>query len=335
MNGKNKRVGFFNRTVAIVAAVLIHAVLLFFLIANFNQPQEAAVAKDADEIDTIIATTISADEIKNQKKKIQKADDDRKKKAEERRKKEKRELDKLKEEKEKAKKELEETKQKRIKEEQKRVEDEKKRVKEEQKRIEEEKAIALKRKKEKELKDKQEKERKQKEADKKKREAEELRKKQKAEEDRKVKEEAERLEKEAAEAEKKRREDRLQSLQNELSKELSDESSEEKIANQQIGARNTTTLFNKYVALIGDKVKANFNAPLGTPVGREAVVNVRLDSVGRVQSTKIVKSSGDFAFDRAVEVAIARSEPLPMPPESDPANARLQNINFPFRYRGS
>ena len=321
MNSKNKRVGFFNRTFAIIAAVLIHAVLIFFLVANFNKPREAAIAKDAEEIDTIIATTVSADEIKNQKKKIQKADADRKQKAEDRRKKEKRELDKLKKEKEKAKKELEEAKQKR--------------VKEEQQRIEEEKAIALKRKKEKELKDKQEKERKKKEADKKKREAEELRKKQKAEEDRKVEEEAERLKKEAEEAEKKRREDRLQSLQNELNKELSDNSAEEQIQKQQVAARNTTTLFNKYVALIGDKVKANFNAPLGTPVGREAVVNVRLDSVGRVQSTKIVKSSGDFAFDRAVEVAVARSEPLPMPPESDPANVRLQNINFPFRYRGS
>ena len=302
MNSKSKRVGFFNRTFAIVAAVLIHAVLIFFLVANFNKPREAAVAKDADEIDTIIATTVSADEIKNQKKKIQKADDDRKKKAEERRKKEQRELEKLKKEKEVAKKELEEAK---------------------QKRVEEEKAIALKRKKEKERK---EKEKKKKEAEKK-RKAEEQRKKKKAE--------AAKKKKEAEEAEKQRKQDRLKSLQDELSKELSDESRDEKIAAQPTGARNTTTLFNKYVALIGDKVKANFNAPLGTPVGMEAVVNVRLDSVGRVQSTKIVKSSGNFAFDRAVEVAVARSAPLPMPPESDPANARLQNINFPFRYRGS
>lgn len=306
MNSKNKRVGFATRTVAITAAVLIHAVLIYFLVANFNKPREAAIAKDADQIDTIMATTVSADEIKNQKKKIQKADADRKRKAEERRKQEQRELDKIKKQKEAAAEELEKTK---------------------QKRIEEEKAIALKRKKEKELKEKKEKERKRKEAEKKKRKAEELRKKKKAD--------AERKKKEAEAAEKKRKEDRLKSLQDELSKELNNESSEERVANQPTGARNTTTLFNKYVALIGDKVKANFNAPLGTPIGMEAVVNVRLDSTGRVRSTKVVKSSGNFAFDRAVEVAIARSAPLPMPPESDPANARLQNINFPFRYRGS
>ena len=56
----------------------------------------------------------------------------------------------------------------------------------------------------------------------------------------------------------------------------------------------------------------------------KAIVNVRLDSVGRVQSTKVIKSSGSFSFDRAVEVAIARSAPLPMPPESTPANTELQ-----------
>lgn len=291
MNTKNKRIGFANRTLAIIAAVLIHAALIFFLVTNFNKPRESAVAKDADQIDTIMATTVSADEIKNQKKKIQKADFERKRKIEEQRKQEQDELDKIKQQKELAAKELEETK---------------------QKRIEEEKVIALKRKKEKELKEKE-----------RKRKAEELRK-----EELRKKKKAEEAKKE------KRKTDRQKSLQNELSKEFNNESSDEKVANQVVSSRNTTTLFNKYVALIAEKVRLHFNAPLGSPVGMEAVVNVRVDSVGRIQSTKVVKSSGSFAFDRAVEVAIARSAPLPMPPASDPANAKLQNINFPFRYTG-
>ena len=66
MNTKNKRAGFANRTVAIIAAVLIHAVLVFFLIANFNKPREAAVAKDADQIDTIITDSNISDQGKKE-----------------------------------------------------------------------------------------------------------------------------------------------------------------------------------------------------------------------------------------------------------------------------
>lgn len=46
----------------------------------------------------------------------------------------------------------------------------------------------------------------------------------------------------------------------------------------------------------------------------EIVVNFTLDRMGRVQSTSIVKGSGDAAFDEAALAMVRRSDPVPMPP---------------------
>jgi protein TonB len=46
----------------------------------------------------------------------------------------------------------------------------------------------------------------------------------------------------------------------------------------------------------------------------EIVVNFTIDRLGHVQSTSIVKSSGDAAFDEAAMAMVRRSDPVPAPP---------------------
>ncbi len=308
MNSKKQRVGLINRTVAIIAAVLIHIVVIFFLWTNFSEPREQAIANDAKEIDTIMATTVSADEINNQKEKIKNAESEKKRKERERRKREQEKLEKLKKDQEK------------LKQDQKKEQEKLKKLKEEQQR--EEKAIALKRKKEKERKEKE--------------------KKQKQEQERKKKEEKRKAEqrKKKLAAEKKKREEaeaeaeRKQAIEDAKRQALLDElNAEEQSISAAQASRNTTTVFNRYAALIKEKVQGNFAAPLGTPKGMAATVNIKLDKLGRILSVRIIKSSGNFAYDRAVESAIRQSEPLPMPTEDEAANKKLRDINFPFRLR--
>ncbi|MGH1542719.1 MAG: cell envelope integrity protein TolA [Arenicella sp.] len=302
MNSKKQRVGLINRTVAIIAAVLIHIVVIFFLWTNFSEQREQVAASDAVEIDTITATTISANEINNQKKKIENAEKDKKRKESERRKREQEKLEKLKKDQEK------------LKQDQKKEQEKLKKLKEEQER--EEKAIALKRKKEKERK---EKEKKQKQEQERKKKEE----KRKAEQRKKKREEAE------AEAE------RLKAIEEAKRKALSDEleselNAEQKNISAQQANRNTASLQSKYASLIIKKLESNFAAPLGSQAGMKAIVNIKLDQIGRVKSSKIIQSSGNFAYDRAVLVAVGKSEPLPLPTiETDrKAHQALRDINL-------
>jgi protein TonB len=66
----------------------------------------------------------------------------------------------------------------------------------------------------------------------------------------------------------------------------------------------------------------------------EIVVNFALDRMGHVLSTRIVKGSGDAAFDEAALAMVRRSDPMPQPP---PAVAD-EGLNFTlpviFRIKG-
>ena len=46
----------------------------------------------------------------------------------------------------------------------------------------------------------------------------------------------------------------------------------------------------------------------------EVVVSFDLDRVGHVMSTRVVKGSGDAAFDEAALAMLAHSDPVPPPP---------------------
>ena len=60
--------------------------------------------------------------------------------------------------------------------------------------------------------------------------------------------------------------------------------------------------------------------PPGTD-GLQCKVRVRLGSSGSVLLVNVVESSGNIAFDRSVEAAVRKADPLPMP-----GSERLRNL---------
>lgn len=70
----------------------------------------------------------------------------------------------------------------------------------------------------------------------------------------------------------------------------------------------------KYKGLIVAKIRARIVMPPDVPDSAQAEFDVVLLPGGSVLSSKLVKSSGNKAYDDAVERAIAKAQPLPLPP---------------------
>jgi colicin import membrane protein len=70
---------------------------------------------------------------------------------------------------------------------------------------------------------------------------------------------------------------------------------------------------NEYIARIQAKVKSNWILPPDLQGNPEAIFLVVQLPTGEVLSTRLVKSSGNPAYDAAVERAILKSSPLPLP----------------------
>jgi colicin import membrane protein len=70
---------------------------------------------------------------------------------------------------------------------------------------------------------------------------------------------------------------------------------------------------NEYIARIQAKVKSNWILPQDIQGNPEAVFLVAQLPTGEVLTTRLLKSSGNPAYDAAVERAILKSSPLPLP----------------------
>ena len=303
MSRRKNRIGIFDRIIAISVAVLVFIAFAFFLWTNIQEnnkkekKHEIVQAFDAKEIATIAASTVTEDQIKKQKDKILNKEKEKARKEKERQEREKKKLADLKKKQQQEKKKLDDIK---------------------KKQAEEQKAIALKKKKaeedEKKRKEKELAEKKKREADKRKRETDE--KKRIAEE---KKREAEEQKKLAEAAAKQERQDALQA-------EIEAERQQNQQALAEQSARNSTTLKNRYAALIKEKLQSNFIVPIGSRINQVPVVNIKLDDSGNVLSSRIVSGSGDFSFDQAVLSAVGKSSPLPLPKEDPVVRRELQDI---------
>ena len=308
MSRKKNRVNFFDRTIAFTVALLVFGGFAAFLWTNTQKPEDREIVQafDADEIATIAASTVTPEQIQQQKDDILKKEQEQLKKEQQRKEAEQKKLDELKKKQAEEQKKLEETK---------------------KKQAEEEKAIALKKKQAEE----EEKKRLQAEEERKKQEEEAQKAKELAEAEQKKREEAEqkRREAEAAEAAKKAREDALAA---EIAAERNTELEAEKAANQQAlaeqSARNSTTLMQRYAALMIEKLSSNLNKPIGSKPTQVPIVRLRLDSAGNVISSQIITSSGDFSYDQAVKAAIGKSSPLPLPQDNPEVRQELQDIRL-------
>lgn len=295
MSRRKSRVGFFDRAVALIAAFVVFGGFAFFLWTSTQEPEkrETIQAFDAKEIATIAASTVTEDQIKEQKNKILKKEKDKKRKEKQKQDLEKKKLDDLKKKQQKEKKKLEDLK---------------------KKQVEEKKAIALRKKKA--------------EEDEKKRKLDEKKRKEKEAADKKRRL-AEKKKLEDAEKQKQAEELAKRAKQDELQAEIEAErAAEQQRALTQQSARASTTLKNRYAKLITDKLQSNFSRPPGSRPNRGAVVNIKLDPSGNVLSSRIVTSSGDFSYDQAVLAAVGISSPLPLPQDNPVVRQELQDLNL-------
>ena len=74
-------------------------------------------------------------------------------------------------------------------------------------------------------------------------------------------------------------------------------------------------IVDEYQAKIQAKIRRNIFMPPNVPKDARAEFMVTLLPGGSVLSAERVKSSGNEAYDSAVERAILKSDPLPVPPD--------------------
>ena len=174
------------------------------------------------------------------------------------------------------------------------------------------------------LKEKLEKERKAKEkelAEKKKREERELAEKKKREE------------RELAEKKKKEEQARLAALKQQQAKEAAEQLAREqdealkKIAQAAAQAK----LVDEYKRRIADRIKRFIIEPPGLQGNPEVEFNVVVLPGGEVLDVRNRRASGQALWDSAVERAIRRAQPLPLPPPESGLMRDFRELNLKFR----
>ncbi len=101
---------------------------------------------------------------------------------------------------------------------------------------------------------------------------------------------------------------------------------------QQQQAAENDRAGKEYVARITAKVKGNINEPGSIAGNPEAVFGVVQLPTGEIIDVRRVKSSGNAAYDEAVQRAIWKSSPLPLPP-ADRAYLWQRNLELRVRPR--
>lgn len=210
---------------------------------------------------------------------------------------------------------------KKRKAEEKKLADLKKKREKEQRRIKE----LEKKRKQKEAAEKKRKAEAKRKAAKKKRLAEEKKKKAAAEKKRK----AEEAKKKAA-AEKKRKAAEAARKKAEAEKKKAEAAARQLELEAQYQAEQDLTEKQLIMAAIQQKVDRNWLRPPGTPQNLSCEVRVRLGANGSVLLVSIIKSSGNVGFDRSVESAVSKADPLPMP-TSPRLVSQFRDIRFVFK----
>jgi colicin import membrane protein len=104
---------------------------------------------------------------------------------------------------------------------------------------------------------------------------------------------------------------------------------------RQAEARRQASLseINKYRSLIKEEVTRHWNIPATAHDDLLCEVKVRLIPSGDVVEVKVIKSSGDAAFDRSVEKAVYRAAPLSVPPVESGLFDEFREVVFQFEPR--
>ncbi len=124
-------------------------------------------------------------------------------------------------------------------------------------------------------------------------------------------------EREKAEAEQRRKAEEARRKREAAARARAEAEARERELQAQFEAEQRASEASRIVRLIQDKVARQWNPPPGTlDKGLRCRINVRLGASGSVLAVSIVESSGNAGFDRSVEAAVWKAEPLPMPDEA-------------------
>jgi colicin import membrane protein len=89
-------------------------------------------------------------------------------------------------------------------------------------------------------------------------------------------------------------------------------------------------LRNEYIERIRTKIRRFIVQPPNLQGNPESEFDVVVLPDGNVLGVKLKRASGNAAYDNAVERAISRAQPLPLPP--DPAMAKdFRELNLRFK----
>ncbi len=321
---------------AFVIALLMHLLLVVFLVVGVDWREKPKPL--ASQAQVVQAKVVDASQLKREVAKLRE-EDQRKQQAEQAaRKKERQRLEALQKRREEEKRRLAQL-------ERERKAREKAAAEAERKAEAEKKRLATLKRKEQDLKKRQEAERKrQAELEKqrkaevqrrkkaeaeRRRKAEEARKKAEAEKRRKA---AEEKRKKAAAEKRRKAEEAARKKREAAARTKAEAEARERELQAQFEAEQRASEAARIVRLIQEKVARNWNPPPGTlDKGLSCRVNVRLGSSGSVLAVSVVKSSGIAAFDRSVEAAVRKADPLPMP--DDPGlrgRSEFRNHTFTF-----
>ncbi|MGI9211081.1 MAG: cell envelope integrity protein TolA, partial [Methylococcaceae bacterium] len=81
---------------------------------------------------------------------------------------------------------------------------------------------------------------------------------------------------------------------------------------------------------IKPRVQRSWLRPPSAKNGMSCIIQVKTIPGGEVASVRIIKSSGDSAFDRSAEAAVYKASPLPMPTDSK-VEQQLRSFTFTFK----
>ena len=161
----------------------------------------------------------------------------------------------------------------------------------------------------------------------------------KREKDRKEKLEREKREKQEREAEKKKQ-DETKKKQDDAKKKREDEKkrAEDDRARKEIEqAREAASAtrkkeFDRYVDAIRSKIRGKANVPDNITGNPQVEVRIRILPGGDVLDAQITRSSGNPAYDAAIERAIRSAAPLPVPEPSSELFPQFRDLRLNIRH---
>ena len=99
---------------------------------------------------------------------------------------------------------------------------------------------------------------------------------------------------------------------------------------QEAAALGAGKVVDEYTAKIAAKIKRNIVLPPGVSRDIRAEFSVTLLPGGEVLNVNLARSSGNEAYDNAVERAILKTQPLPLPPNEQKLFNKFRELRLKF-----